>query len=150
EFLIDDAVVGEHDFHAVASGVAAAFTVSRIDLTAGDHTFTVRCVGKSESSSNYKMGVCWMALLDEAARVERDSAAGPEANPSQLWMMNTPKYGHNHWDPLSINLWAEGQELLPDIGYTHTRFRRWTQSTLAHNTVTVDSDDMSADGADAG
>src|SRR5699024_4924401 len=50
-----------------------------------------------------------------------------------------------------IALWAEGQELLPDIGYTQTFYRRWTQSTLGHNTVTVDSADLEGEtGGDGG
>src|SRR5699024_11012069 len=103
DILVDDVVIGEHDFHADASAVADAFTVARVELTAGDHIITFRCTGKADASTNFKMGVCWLALLDDAARQERDTANDPHANPSQLWLMNTPKYGHNHWDPLSIN-----------------------------------------------
>ncbi len=47
-------------------------------------------------------------------------------------------YGHAHNDSLNLALWAHGEELLPDLGYTHTRYRSWTRSTLAHNTVLVD------------
>ena len=65
---------------------------------------------------------------------------------TQVYLMFTPKYGHNHLDPLNITLFAENQELLPDIGYTHTFFRRWTTSTLGHNTVVVNGQDMNAGG----
>ncbi|MDF2663798.1 MAG: Heparinase II/III-like protein, partial [Paenibacillus sp.] len=64
----------------------------------------------------------------------------------QLYLNFVPKYGHNHLDPLNLTLFAKGQELLPDIGYTHTFFRKWTTSTLAHNTVVVDGQDMSIAG----
>lgn len=69
----------------------------------------------------------------------------------QLYMSYVPKYGHDHLDPLNIALFACGQELLPDIGYTHTQYRQWTRSTLGHNTVVVDGSDMDRkSGADGG
>jgi hypothetical protein len=71
---------------------------------------------------------------------------GDGAGQTQLYLNFVPKYGHNHLDPLNLTLFANGQELLPDIGYTHTFFRKWTASTLAHNTVVVDSKDMSITG----
>jgi len=48
-------------------------------------------------------------------------------------------YGHQHADALSLLLYGNGQELLPDIGYTHTAWRVWTTSSASHNTVAVDS-----------
>jgi len=45
---------------------------------------------------------------------------------------------HKHLDNLSLILFARGQELLSDIGYTHTRWRFWVSQTPSHNTVAVD------------
>jgi hypothetical protein len=76
---------------------------------------------------------------------------GMNEEQQQLYMTYSPKYGHNHLDPLNLTLFAEGQELLPDIGYTHSLFGKWKKSTLAHNTVVVDSKDMSLpEGRDGG
>lgn len=72
-------------------------------------------------------------------------AAGAGAGQSQLWLQFEPKYGHNHYAPLQLNLYAEGQELLPDLGYTYTKDRAFTLSALGHNTVVVDSKDMKID-----
>jgi hypothetical protein len=47
-------------------------------------------------------------------------------------------YGHSHYDNGSIILYADGKELLPDIGYTHTKYRGWTIHTASHNTVVID------------
>jgi len=47
-------------------------------------------------------------------------------------------YGHSHYDNGSVILYAAGQELLPDIGYTHSRYRAWTIHTASHNTVVID------------
>ena len=47
-------------------------------------------------------------------------------------------YGHEHADALDTILFAKGKELLPDLGYTHTRYRTWTTGTLGHNTVMID------------
>ncbi|MNH98596.1 Bacterial Ig-like domain (group 2) [compost metagenome] len=57
-------------------------------------------------------------------------------------MTFSPKYGHHHLDPLNLGLFANGLELLPDIGYTSTLYRYPSVSTLGHNTVVVDSSDM--------
>lgn len=73
-------------------------------------------------------------------------AQGSGTNQSQVYLNFVPKYGHNHYDPLNLTLFAKGQELLPDLGYTHTFFRAWTVSSLAHNTVVVDGKDMSTAG----
>lgn len=47
-------------------------------------------------------------------------------------------YGHSHYDNGSILFYAAGQELLSDIGYTHSKYRGWTIHTASHNTVVVD------------
>ncbi len=47
-------------------------------------------------------------------------------------------YGHSHFDNASIILYAAGQELLPDLGYTHGKYRLWTITTASHNTVVID------------
>ena len=47
-------------------------------------------------------------------------------------------YGHQHADNLNLILCARGLELLPDVGYTHTRYRTWSTGTLCHNTVLID------------
>jgi hypothetical protein len=47
-------------------------------------------------------------------------------------------YGHSHYDNGSIILYASGEELLSDIGYTHTKYRGATIHTAAHNTVVID------------
>lgn len=66
---------------------------------------------------------------------------------AQLYLTFSPNNGHDHKDPLNLALYAEGQELLPDIGYTHTFYRQWSVSTLGHNTVTVNGQDASLVGS---
>ncbi len=61
---------------------------------------------------------------------------------TQTYLHFSGGYGHQHADLLSITLYARGQERLSDIGYTHTRHRCWTISTLSHNTVAVDGKDQ--------
>ena len=51
-------------------------------------------------------------------------------------------YGHAHADNLNLMLFAKGQELLSDVGYTHTQYRSWTVSTLCHNTVLIDEEEQ--------
>ena len=67
---------------------------------------------------------------------------GEDENQIQLHLHFSGGYGHQHADLLSITLFAHGAERISDIGYTHTRYRRWTLTTLSHNTVTVDGQDQ--------
>lgn len=151
EIAVDDEVIAEHDFFNSGSGSGEFVTLGQLALDAGEHHIRFTCTGQHADSGGFKMGVITLALLDEAARADRDEAEPPEqANPSQAYLLLTPKYGHNQWDPLSLAVWSEGQELLPDLGYTHTKYRRWTCSALGHNTVVVDSDDMDSGGRDGG
>lgn len=69
-------------------------------------------------------------------------AQGKGVDQMQVYLGFVPKYGHNHFDPLNLNLFAQGQEMLPDLGYTYTKYRYFTTSTLGHNTVVVDSKNM--------
>ncbi|WP_152364650.1 heparinase II/III domain-containing protein [Microlunatus speluncae] len=142
---IDDTALGEVEFYGTG-GVNPFETIGTLALTAGPHKITFLGVGKHDASSNFKLGVVQFALLDEAAQADRDNAGEPTGNPAQAYLVYPPKYGHHHYDPLSLAVYAEGQELLPDIGYTHTFYRQWTLSTLAHNTVVVDSSNMAATG----
>ncbi|TMV48747.1 hypothetical protein FE783_17020 [Paenibacillus mesophilus] len=82
------------------------------------------------------------SFLLPAAKIGRlTGGAGP--GQTQLNMGFQPKYGHAHLDPLNLTLYAQGQELLPDLGYTHNTFYRWfALSTMGHNTVVVDSKNM--------
>ncbi|NLJ36439.1 MAG: hypothetical protein GX358_09480 [candidate division WS1 bacterium] len=51
-------------------------------------------------------------------------------------------YGHHHFDNLNLSLYAKGNEMLPDVGYTWTQMRYWTVSSLGHNLVVVDRTDQ--------
>ncbi|MHB8994090.1 MAG: heparinase II/III domain-containing protein [Armatimonadota bacterium] len=62
----------------------------------------------------------------------------------QVGMTWSPGYGHIHWDGLALLLFAQGKELLSDLGYTHTRAREWTIQTPSHNLVVVDHANQTA------
>ncbi len=47
-------------------------------------------------------------------------------------------YGHSHLDNLNLTLWAREREMLPDLGYNHTRLRCWNSGTISHNLVAID------------
>lgn len=51
-------------------------------------------------------------------------------------------YGHHHFDNLNLSLYAKGNEMLPDVGYTWTQMRYWTVSSIGHNLVVVDRTDQ--------
>ncbi len=64
--------------------------------------------------------------------------AGRGANQVCLGLNWSGNYGHAHADNGSIFLYALGHELLPDIGYTHTRWRNWALNSASHNMAVVD------------
>jgi len=61
------------------------------------------------------------------------------------WLSYTYGAGHKHQDALSMGLFAFGRELLRDIGYTHTAWRRWSICMMSHNTVVVNGVDSGID-----
>ncbi len=63
---------------------------------------------------------------------------GEGKNQTMLNLNWSGNYGHSHYDNGSIILFAQGQELLSDIGYTHGKYRGWTIHTASHNTVLID------------
>ncbi len=69
---------------------------------------------------------------------------GKGAGRGELHLTWSGGYGHQHADLLSLILFANGGELLSDIGYTHTAYRSWTLATAAHNTVVVDGKSQSS------
>jgi len=74
----------------------------------------------------------WSGLGDAAL------AAGEGQNQIMLNMNWSGNYGHSHYDNGSIILYAAGQELLPDIGYTHGKYKGWAMTTASHNVVVID------------
>ncbi|WP_010271000.1 heparinase II/III domain-containing protein [Paenibacillus senegalensis] len=153
DILIDGRVITNVNFHSPSggeSGVGEFEPLGEVELAAGTHEITFLNTGKVTESTNYKLGIIQLALLDEQARQERDewedNGNSDSIEPMQVYTTFQPKYGHHHHDPLNLALFAKGQELLPDIGYTHTLQRQWTNSTMAHNTVVVNSQDAASTG----
>ena len=74
---------------------------------------------------------------------------GGGAGKQQLytWLDYTAGGGHQHHSVLNMSLFAHGNELLRDIGYTHTAWRAWATCTASHNTVVVDGVNSGFDSA---
>ncbi len=66
--------------------------------------------------------------------------AGPHQMQAQLHFSGS--YGHAHRDTLGTTLWAKQREMLSDIGYTWTKIRWWTVTSISHNLVAVDRTDQ--------
>ncbi|MDD5483768.1 MAG: heparinase II/III family protein [Kiritimatiellae bacterium] len=49
---------------------------------------------------------------------------------------------HAHPDVLGITLFAEGREMISDIGYSHINISDWTTRSASHNVVVVDYKDQ--------
>ena len=90
--------------------------------------------GRSRSALFAGMGHAWLGLGEG----ERQTQAHLH--------FSEGGHGHAHADMLNLILYAFGEELVSDLGYTHTRYRPWTVSTLAHNTVAIDGQDQTLSG----
>ena len=99
-------------------------------------------------------------LLPEIKTSDENRALPPQ--PSRLFagyglgILNNPKdtsalaltynlhVSHYHWDFLNFGLFANGQKMMPDLGYpdamngTVKEIYTWSKNTISHNTVVVD------------
>ncbi len=87
---------------------------------------------KPVKTSNFSVSRLWPSLGNAAL------AAGTGKAQTMLNVNWSGNYGHSHYDNASIILFANGAELLSDIGYTHSKYRGWTLHTASHNTVVID------------
>ncbi len=73
---------------------------------------------------------------------------GSGENQLQAQLHFSGGYGHQHADNLNLSLYAKGAELLSDIGYTHSKLRCWTTSTIGHNTVAINRESQASRDSD--
>lgn len=124
----------------------AANLVQSTVLYPSGRSFPIQDTWESATGSPQNLG----SILLPAANIARMSK-GEGSNTKQLYMTFAPGYGsHPHYDPLTLALWSYGQELIPDLGYTHSQLHYWTLSTLGHNTVVVNSKDAATTGTYGG
>lgn len=84
----------------------------------------------------YNAGETASHLLPAAGFASLNSV--PNGSQIQYRLYWTAKTGHHHLDTLNMTLFANNTEAFSDMGYTHTAYRSWASSTLAHNVVSVD------------
>ncbi|OYN89910.1 heparinase II/III domain-containing protein [Parenemella sanctibonifatiensis] len=130
------------DLRAQMPALGAASRVAKVLVYPDGHYFPLADTWASSTTKDPEPSAPVFYGAAGVARLARGE--------TQSYLEYTPKYGHNHNDQLGLAMFAEGQELFPDVGYTHTRFRRHTTSTLGHNTVTVDSSDLDSGGEHGG
>lgn len=77
--LIDDQEVASVNFHSLTGGppgIGEFETLTSVNLTAGGHEIKFLNVGKVEESSNFKLGVIQLQILDAKAQRDRDDWEG--------------------------------------------------------------------------
>lgn len=88
--------------------------------------------GQREKPTQQTVSRLWPALGNAAL------GTGKGRNQMMVNINWSGNYGHSHYDNASIILFAQGGEMLSDIGYTHSKYRGWTIHTASHNTVVID------------
>lgn len=98
-------------------------------------------LGKNENGTiNFKKDRVDSYLLPDFGHGVMGAGRGNESIETHLHY--SCKYNHAHEDMLNLNIWAYGDELLSDLGYTH--LGGYPSSTVAHNTVVVDKKSQGA------
>ncbi|MDG0813607.1 OmpL47-type beta-barrel domain-containing protein [Cohnella rhizosphaerae] len=139
---IDGTPVEDYDFYGTNNNQFV--TLDRMTLTAGTHTISFANLGKNASSSNYKMGLRSLQLMNEASRNARDNLGDRENTLRDFWTYYGRNYGHGHYDTLNLGMHAFGLDLSPDLGYPEfadpldMHRAQWVINTVSHNTVVVD------------
>ena len=84
------------------------------------------------------------AMPDSGNYIARSADAGTDTR--QLLFHAGPKGGqHGHYDPMSFELYGYGRQLISDPGlvrYDNSADRTWAVSTPAHNTVSIDNQNV--------
>lgn len=73
---------------------------------------------------------------------------GTGGNQMQAQLHFSGAYGHAHYDNLNLSVFAKGNEMIPDLGYTWTQLRYWSACSLGHNLVVVDRKNQTMSGSD--
>lgn len=139
---IDGTPVEDMDFYGTNNNQFV--TLDRMTLAAGTHEISFDNLGKNASSSNYKMGVRTLQLMNEQARNARDHLGDMENTQRDFWMYYGRNSGHGHADTLNLGMHAFGLDLSPDLGYPEfadtldMHRAQWVVNTISHNTVVVD------------
>lgn len=138
---IDGQPLLDYDFYG--SNTNQFEVIGRMVLSAGTHEIRFENLGKHPDSSNYKMGVRNLNLLDEQARALRDAAGNQGNTLRDFWMYYGRNTGHGHRDTLNLGVHAFGLDLAPDLGYPEfadsidMHRAQWVINTISHNTVVV-------------
>lgn len=117
-------------------------------------------IGKTGSESFTTFNSLFKAALPEAPALAESRPVAPQKSRLfagyGLGILNNPNdrtalaltygihYSHYHWDFLNIELFANGQKMMPDLGYPDAMntyvspVYTWSSNTISHNTVVVD------------
>lgn len=117
-------------------------------------------IGRSGDSSFTTFGSLFLEALPKAPGLPESRAVLPQksrlfagyglgilnntSDRTALALTYGMHYSHYHWDFLNIELFANGQKMMPDLGYPDAMnsyvapVYTWSQNTISHNTVVVD------------
>lgn len=118
-------------------------------------------IGKSGNSSFTSFNSLFREVLPDPPTLQENRATPPATSRLfagyGLGILNNPSdktaiaftygmhYAHYHWDFLNIELFANGQKMMPDLGYPDAMntyvapVYTWSMNTISHNTVVVDA-----------
>jgi hypothetical protein len=144
---IDDIPIKTMDFSGSSGALATTEVIADLTLSQGRHEISFEAVGKNPVSTNYKLGVIQLQLLDSEAQALRDDPKRIDTL-RDTWMYFGRNSGHGHRDTLNLGMHAFGLDLLPELGYPEfadnasPRMHEWENNTISHNTVVVDKSKM--------
>lgn len=116
---------------------------SHIDLSRGDSEIKTSSISNDGPQPGSKVGV-----KPDSSRLFSGygTAILSSENEANTIALTYGMHGaHYHWDFLNFELFANGQKMMPDLGYPDAMnsyvpgVYTWSQNTASHNTVVIDS-----------
>jgi len=135
---VSDGSFGEKIAHTIKAGSRAVYPDGRL-LPMGDTK-----TGPPPESPVLKDGETYLMPATGHAVL----CGGSGTQHVQLHLFWTPRSGHVHYDVLGMTMWANGREIISDLGYTHTRYAPWAKATVSHNCVVIDYKNQPLEGKD--
>ncbi|MDF2668250.1 MAG: bacterial Ig-like protein [Paenibacillus sp.] len=140
EIEIDGVSIGQIDFTETEEYPE---TLTTLNLTAGVHTIAFECIGKNAASSDYKLFLTSLVLLnpqEQTLKASIDWGGTLRA----AWLYYGRNYGHAQSGAMNLGIHAYNLDLTPELGYpqfaeaSDAHNWEWTSNTISHNTVVVD------------
>lgn len=134
EVYLDDVKLGDvYDAYNADAIITRPVTVAGLNLTAGEHTLTIKCVGKNDSSSGTVLGIDYVRFLGEGSVTELDAYK----NAAKTYLDSYKKsidYSAEQWNAVLAEI-ARQKDLIDACGSVDAVVEAWKNAKAALDAV---------------